>query len=264
MLGKLMKYEWKATWKFMTLANLMIVIMTILADITVKLDLFSYDKEDVLQFIALMMMMTYILSMFAMVIGVAIFLIYRFYTSTYSDQGYLLHTLPVDKHHIIIAKVLVSALWIIVSELVMYLSIIVLVAANGELFETLSDSMDTIVSMTISETVEVKGLAVVMSLIAFLFGLFARLLKVTACISLGQLSANHKILLSVVYYFGIYIVQKIFSGFYFVFIGLFYSKGNYMGDMYFGWESMLLSGILYSVVFYLITWYVMDRKLNLE
>ena len=262
MLGKLMKYEWKATWKFMCLANLMILIMTILADITVKLDFFSYQRDNMLQFIAMMVMMTYVLSMFAMVIGVAIFLIYRFYTSTYSDQGYLLHTLPVDKHHIIIAKVLVSALWIIMCEFVMYFSVIVLVAANGELFETLADSMDTIISITISDTASVKGFAVVMSLIAFLFSLFAKLLKVTACISLGQLSANHKLLFSVLYYFGIYIVQKIFFVFYLVFAAAF-NRDHYWSEWY-GWESMLVSGIIYSVVFYLITWYVMDKKLNLE
>ena len=262
MLGKLMKYEWKATWKFMCLANLMILIMTILADITVKLDFFSYQRDNMLQFIAMMVMMTYVLSMFAMVIGVAIFLIYRFYTSTYSDQGYLLHTLPVDKHHIIIAKVLVSALWIIMCEFVMYFSVIVLVAANGELFETLADSMDTIISITISDTASVKGCAVGMSLIAFQFSLFAKLLKVTACNSQGQLSANHKLLFSVLYYFGIYIVQKIFSVIYLVFAAAF--NRDYYWSEWYGWESMLVSGIIYSVVFYLITWYVMDKKLNLE
>lgn len=262
MLGKLMKYEWKATWKFLCIANLMIVIMTILADITVKLDFFSYKRGNMIQFIAMMVMMTYVLSMFAMVIGVAIFLIYRFYTSTYSDQGYLLHTLPVDKHHIIISKVLVSALWIILCEAVMYLSVIVLVSANGELFETLIDSVDSIMSFTIAETVKVKGFAVFMTFLAFLFALFAKLLKVTACISLGQLSANHKLLFSVLYYFGIYIIQKIFTAIYFVFI-MAVDKNDYIFDWY-GWESMLLSGIIYSVVFYLITWYVMDKKLNLE
>ncbi len=189
MLGKLMKYEWKATWKFILIANLMITVMTIMANVTVKLDFFSYEQPNVIQFIAIMVMMTYILSMFAMIIGVAIFLVYRFYTSTYSDQGYLLHTLPVDKHHIIIAKVLVSALWIILCEFIMYLSVIILVAANGEVFETLKDGMDSIISITISETATVRGFAVVMSLVAFLFSLFAKLLKVTACISLGQLSA---------------------------------------------------------------------------
>ena len=262
MLGKLMKYEWKASWKFILIANLMITVMTIMANVTVKLDFFSYEQPNVIQFIAIMVMMTYILSMFAMIIGVAIFLVYRFYTSTYSDQGYLLHTLPVDKHHIIIAKVLVSALWIILCEFIMYLSVIILVAANGEVFETLKDGMDSIISITISETATVRGFAVVMSLVAFLFSLFAKLLKVTACISLGQLSANHKLLVSILYYFGIYIVQQILGVIYLAFIAAI-NKNNSFYDMY-GWESMLVSGIVYSVVFYLITWYVMDKKLNLE
>ncbi len=244
------------------IANLMITVMTIMANVTVKLDFFSYEQPNVIQFIAIMVMMTYILSMFAMIIGVAIFLVYRFYTSTYSDQGYLLHTLPVDKHHIIIAKVLVSALWIILCEFIMYLSVIILVAANGEVFETLKDGMDSIISITISETATVRGFAVVMSLVAFLFSLFAKLLKVTACISLGQLSANHKLLVSILYYFGIYIVQQILGVIYLAFIAAI-NKNNSFYDMY-GWESMLVSGIVYSVVFYLITWYVMDKKLNLE
>ncbi len=263
MLGKLMKYECKATWKFLCIANLMIVVMTIIADITVKLDFFAYDQDNMLQFIAIMVMGTYVLSMFAMVIGVAIFLVYRFYTSTYSDQGYLLHTLPVDKHHIIIAKVLVSALWIILCEAVMYLSVIVLIASNGELLETITESLDMIISLAIAEDVQLKGLAMVMTLIALLFNLFAKLLKVTACISLGQLSANHKLLFSVLYYFGIYVVQKIFTAIYFVITITMVRNDSYEMELY-GWESMLVSGIIYSVVFYLITWYVMDKKLNLE
>ena len=95
-----------------------------------------------------------------------------------------------------------------------------------------------------------------------LFSLFAKLLKVTACISLGQLSANHKLLVSILYYFGIYIVQQILGVIYLAFIAAI-NKNNSFYDMY-GWESMLVSGIVYSVVFYLITWYVMDKKLNLE
>lgn len=258
MLGKLMKYEWKATWKIVLLANLMIAVMTVLANITVKLELF--DSNDTLEFVAVMVMMTYILSMFAVMIGVTIFLVYRFYVSTYSDQGYLLHTLPVDKHHIIISKVLVSAAWLIFTTFLMYLSVIILMTEHGELFEAMSDSVDSMVSLTV--TGEVTGFAVVMSLIAALFSLFARILKVTACISLGQLSANHKLLLSFVYYFGIYIVQRIFSAFYFVFLSMVNRERDQF--VWYGWESMLLSGIIYSVVFYLITWSIMDKKLNLE
>lgn len=145
----------------------------------------------------------------------------------------------------------------------MYLSVVVLIASNGELLETITESLDIIISLAIADNAQLKGFAMVMTFIALLFNLFAKLLKVTACISLGQLSANHKLLFSVLYYFGIYVVQKIFTGIYFVFVIALARNDSYEMEFY-GWESMLVSGIIYSVVFYLITWYVMDKKLNLE
>lgn len=76
-------------------------------------NLVEYSATDfqMIDFVEIMVILTYVISMFAVYVGTSIFLIYRFYTSTYGDQGYLLHTLPVDTHHIILAKVSVSALW---------------------------------------------------------------------------------------------------------------------------------------------------------
>ena len=134
MLGKLMKYEWKATWKLLLPMNLLIVIMTFLACITVQVDFFDSDNGMVV-FSAVMILLTYMGSMFVVCIGTAIYLIYRFYTSTYGDQGYLLHTLPVDKHHIIISKVLVSAAWIFISMILMFMSVMFLFAQEGEFLQ---------------------------------------------------------------------------------------------------------------------------------
>ena len=119
MLAKLMKYEWKSTWKLLLPMNLLIIVMTLLACITVRLDVFDTDNDAVI-FSAMMIIITYAASMFVVMIGTAIFLIYRFYTSTYGDQGYLLHTLPVDKHHIIIAKAAVSSACVMFSSFLMY------------------------------------------------------------------------------------------------------------------------------------------------
>ena len=115
MLGKLMKYEWQSTWKLLLPANLLIVVMTFFACMTVRLRLMYVDNDGII-FSAVMILVTYAGSMFVVMIGTAIYLIYRFYTSTYGDQGYLLHTLPVDKHHIIIAKVTVSTAWVLFSS----------------------------------------------------------------------------------------------------------------------------------------------------
>ena len=177
MLGKLMKYEWKSTWKVLVPANLLIAVMTVFACIAVRIDYYDYSYE--LDWVAVVMIiLTYALSMFVAMVGSAIYLIYRFYTSTYGDQGYLLHTLPVDKHYIIIAKVLISSAWILLSSFLMYLSLILLFNLEGDIF---SDFMEGI-QVIVTGTYDASAFAVMMSVVAFIVGMLVKVLKVAACI----------------------------------------------------------------------------------
>jgi hypothetical protein len=263
MLGKLMKYEWKATWKLLLPINMLIIVMTFLACITVQMDFFTSDNSMV-ALTGMLILLTYIGSMFVVVIGTAIYLIYRFYTSTYGEQGYLLHTLPVDKHHIIVAKVLVSTAWIFISMVLMIMSVIFLFAEQGEYFEAFFKGFQSVIENWGGD--ELSGFMLLMTLIATVFYIFARVLKVTACISMGQMSANHKLLSSFGFYFAFYIIQKIFTLLYYVFVEIVNGISDSLLLYYFSnsWEGTLISSILYSVVFYLLTWYMMEHKLNLE
>ena len=261
MLGKLMKYEWKATWKLLVPTNLLIIVMTFFACFTVRLDFFDTNNDGVI-FSAVMIIMMYVLSMFVALIGTAIYLIYRFYTSTYGDQGYLLHTLPVDKHHIIIAKVLVSMAWVLISSFLMYASILFLFDAEEDLLTDFINGLQVMVEQSGNE--KVSAFAVVMAFIAVIVGMLARVLKVTACISLGQLSSNHKLLIAFAFYFAIYIAQQTVSAFYYAFLGYVNRNNSWRFGYSESWEFALITGLIYSVAFYLITWYVMDKKLNLD
>lgn len=259
MLGKLMKYEWQATWKLLLPANLLIVVMTFFACMAIRLN-FGEIKNDGIVFGAVMILVTYVGSMFVVMIGTAIYLIYRFYTSTYGDQGYLLHTLPVDKHHIVIAKVTVSTAWVLFSSFLMYLSILFIFASEKGVIPELAGSMRLF-------TEEVGGrpslFAGVMTVTAFVVSVLARVLKVTACLSLGQLSANHKLLMSFAYYFGIYFLQQMLGTFYYIFLAVINRR---LDTYYYGqtWEVTLLTGLVYTVVFYMVTWYTMEKQLNLD
>lgn len=263
MLGKLMKYEWKSTWKLLLPMNMLIIVMTFFACITVQMDFFD-SNNDMVIFSAMMIIFTYIGSMFVVCIGTAIYLIYRFYTSTYGDQGYLLHTLPVDKHHIIIAKVVTSAAWIFISTILISVSVMFLFAEQGKFLVDFIEAFESVIEYW--GGAEVTGFMLIMTLIATIFCIFSRVLKVTACISLGQLSSDHKVLMSFAFYFAIYFVQKIFTMLYFVFIEVINNASDSYRISYFdnSWEGTLISSILYSVIFYLLTWYVMEKKLNLE
>ncbi len=266
MLGKLMKYEWKATWKLLVSANLLTLVMTILAWCMVRImDRSGYNDFGMMDFMAVMVLLTYVGSMFAVSIGTTIFLIHRFYTSTYGDQGYLLHTLPVDTHHIILAKLLVSASWVLINIVFIYLSVIFLFASSHEVFESMMRGMKNTIEYLGAEKIGV--FTVIMTLLAFLFSILAKVLKVGACISLGQLSSNHKLMLSFAWYVGIYVVEQILQGVYFAIQIAFrkrVSDGAYLSYFENQWDTTLIAGIISCVVFYLLTWYVMSRKLNLE
>jgi len=266
MLGKLMKYEWKATWKLLVPLNLFIVIMSVLAYITVQLDFFDSDNDLVIMTGAVLML-TYMLSMFVILVVTVIYLIYRFYTSVYGDEGYLLHTLPVDKHHIIIAKAIVSVSWIILNIILIYLSILFLISTQERLIETITDGFQFYVE-TVNSYNKIGAFEVVMTLVASFFAMLARVLKVSACVSLGQLASNHKVLSSIGFYYAIYIVQRIFALFYYMIMELINKASDYtyyspslLGS---SWEFTLLSSLIYCVAFYFLTWYMMDRKLNLD
>lgn len=262
MLGKLMKYEWKATWKLLLAANLLTVVMTVLAMLMVKAMENSSDY-GMMDFVAVMVILTYVLSMFVVYVGTAIYLIYRFYTSTYGDQGYLLHTLPVDTHHIIIAKTLVSAIWIGISVLLMYLSIVLLFASSEDVFFSMMEGMVDAIEFVTGEKLTV--FTMVMTLVAGVFSIFAKVLKIGTCISLGQLSSNHKLMVSFAWYVGIYLIGRLFQGLYFM-IQLAISDDFYVSYFSYNnqWEVTLIAGIVSCVVYYVLTWYVMSRKLNLD
>lgn len=260
MLGKLMKYEWKSTWKLLVPMNALIIAMSLFAYLTIRLDFFDNDS-DVVILSGITIIMFYILSMFVVVIGTAIYLIYRFYTSVYGDQGYLLHTLPVDKHHIIISKVLVSVLWLMLSIILIYMSVFLLFSSDEAVLEAVWDTMvDYVESLELDAFA--SGLTIIMTILAFIFQMLAKVLKVTACISLGQLSSNHKVLTSFAFYYGIYFVQRIFSIMYYV---IYFAIDDDLISAYQGsWETSLIAGIIYCAVFYFITWYLMEKKLNLD
>lgn len=259
MLGKLMKYEWKATWKLLLPLNALIIVMALLAGMTVRVDFFKSDNSFVF-LTGVAIIVIYVMSMLAVVVGTAIFLIYRFYTSVYGKQGYLLHTLPLDKHHIIISKALASALWLMLSDTLIILSVFFLFSSKEGFFEILWEVLEEYIKWLDLGAVE-GGFTVVMTVIASVFSVFARVLKVTACISLGQLSSNHKALTAFAFYYALYFCERIFMV---LRLAAMDAASSLFDGPDLGWEGALIGGIISCVAFYLITWYVMEKKLNLE
>lgn len=74
------------------------------------------------------------------------------------------HTLPVDKHHIIIAKAVVSASWIILNIILIYLSILFLFSTQERLIETITDGFQFYVE-TVNSYNRIGAFEIIMTLL---------------------------------------------------------------------------------------------------
>lgn len=264
MLGKLMKYEWKATWKLLLPVNAFIAVIAFFAYLSIRVQS-GQDSSGLVFTSGALILMGYGLGMLVVSIGTVVFLIYRFYTSVYGDQGYLLHTLPVDKHQIIMAKMFVSTGWVLLSSLIIIASVVVLFSFDDPFFQSLAHSVMSYFELFGGSELT-DGFTAVMTILAAFIMMTARVLKVMACISLGQMSQNHKVMAAFAFYFGIYMAQKIAFLTYGVLAQELVEKMMQNGGSFLGrtWETTMISGIFYGVIFYVLTWYMMEKKLNLD
>ncbi len=269
MLGKLFKHEFKATGRHYLLMYSVFFVITLFNKLFLELSVpnnrfFSYFQNIFMLFFVLMCAAIFILS--------SVLVVYRFYKNLMCDEGYLMFTLPVKVGEHIIVKAVTSFVWIVLSTIIFFLSILILVCGHG-LGDFFSVCSKFIQELSIYYGVQLN-LFIFIYVCTFLVGILYNILQSYFAISIGQLVGKHRILASIGAYFAInFVLQNIF-GFLFIFTNtidpdLFVideikkaeSIIHYLNT--FGIISLVLSIIL-TVVFYFATKLVLTKKLNLD
>ena len=127
MLGKLIKYEFKACGRVFFPIYLVILILSIINRIYSQYGFIQSLKNNLsqkgsllgVQGILTVVLFALFVSLFVITI---IFTIQRFKKSLLEDEGYLIFTLPVSSRNIILSKYIVSLIFVILSTLVAILS----------------------------------------------------------------------------------------------------------------------------------------------
>ena len=125
MLGKLLKYELKATSRVFVPLYIAILVVSIVNGLSLNLEIFN------IQGLATIILMCLFISLFVITIVVTI---QRFNKNLLKDEGYLMFTLPVSSKHLILSKYLTSLIWTFLSFIVALLSftIIFTIATYGD------------------------------------------------------------------------------------------------------------------------------------
>lgn len=288
MLGKLIKYEWKSTYKVGLMLLLGIVLATLMGFVIFQAPMWksmyrdsSIDEvaEVLLNVASVFSVLIYVLLLVGAVYGIYIFLVVRFYRSMYKSEGYLLHTLPVTKNQILFSKILVSTIWVYLITIAVIVSVnlfllTMLSAISGESIADVMQATSDIYSeiyILFESLFSVSGFSMnmywVIILLSSILGIPAGLIIMFGAISIGQLFSKNRVAMAILSYIGITIARSVLSS---LIQGM-----NYIGTALSGSEqfvgylnsSMVLSlvlNVLLAVGCYIISYHVISKKLNME
>ncbi|MBS7261131.1 MAG: hypothetical protein KIG91_05660 [Treponema sp.] len=211
MLGKIIKHEFKDTYKVMLAVYAAYFLLTIIGSSTSYALAKGYSEPNVL---TISVIVFYVISSIAVYVATFVFICIRYYKTMYSAQGYLTHTLPVKGVTIFNGKLIVSTVWMIISIMFLILSVFFFVnaASEGEAWESITRYTWTEFNRRMYEE---TGVIFTPFFIWFLFealiGTVVINLWIFTSFAIGQLSDKHKVALSIVTGMVLYFAFQIFE-----------------------------------------------------
>ena len=251
MLGKLLKYEYKATSRYFIGLYIVLALLTI----GNKIMLIIEDTSDV------QLRVVDILFGIIMAIAVAtvVLMLRRFYFNMLKDEGYLTFTLPATVGQHIASKMIVCITWVIATVVLTGVSIFVV---------TYSKDIDYArgISYSVQKLTQLGAWGYVAEgIIAAIVTVIGMPILMYACLSIGQLYTKHRVVGAILAYIGYYIINQVVSSVFLVIC--MHSLGNSYDISAFA-NQIFIFGIVLSIVVsiasYIATYYILSKKLNLE
>ena len=209
MLGKLIKHEFRATGRLMAPlfgALLLLAVFVRVSDLVLR----RADAPVFFEALNALLLVVYVLAILGVTVFATILMIKRFHQNFLTDEGYLMFTLPAGVHSLLWSKLITAALFFIFTFLADALAVAIVVWRGGmaaDIYHGFASFFQELNGYYMA-----NGLAFALETLALLFvSLLVTCLLFYAPMSIGYSFANHKGLLSVVFYFVIQAILQIFG-----------------------------------------------------
>lgn len=258
MLGKLLKYEFKATGRFFLPLYGALIIAALISRLFISL------RFQLPTIIGVTISVILIISVFVIAL---IITLNRFYKNLLTNEGYLMFTLPVNTDRLIWSKLIVSFVWSVVSLIAIFIAIAIMSITDINIVGAFSALTSALAQQGITN---ITGFIIEFVSLCIL-SLLTGIILLYACMSSSLFVNKHRILFSFGAYIVFYIVGQILSSIAMVIImpkQLLYHYNPSAAEvaglvntiMIYSIVGTLISG----VVLYLFTRYMLKNKLNLE
>ncbi len=268
MLKKLIKYEWKAVWKVLLIINAFTVITTIIGMLLLRT--LEGNISEVSRSSAILLFALYYITIIGVSLAMTIYVGIRFYHNFYTDEGYLMHTLPVTKRQLVLSKLLVHSVCEWITQLLVMISLgILLLPLMVEVLEVPGLTMSSLISewMDLIHDASISLPAfLAVTLVSAVIGTFSGTLAIYCAIVLGQTFHRHRVMGSILCYIGIYcLIQSVTSVL--MMPQMLYIQSTDFNPMSYLTNTITtisIASLFLGIVWYCITLYMMNKKLNLE
>lgn len=259
-MGRLMKYDLRAALRLFVPLWLGTLVLALVNGFTMHLE---YSENPVLNFLTGLVMVLYVLAVFAILILTGIYAIQRFYQSMLKDEGYLTFTLPVGIDSILWSKALTAMILSVCSAVVCALSLLLLVVrdlASVNLSGFFEDLLHSIPLREIILTVVCFGVMLLAAALATLFLIYLSM-------ALGQFAQKHRLAASV----GAFVAIQVLMSFLLTLPASFTEYWDVRWIPEDGWFAacvvflLLAAGsLVQAAIYYFPTRYLFQKRLNLE
>jgi len=276
MLGKLIKHETRATSRIFLPLYGALLILTIFTKLALALgapDFFSDNvaTNPVIEVVLGISFTLYFIAVVALSVMTLVMIIQRFYKNLFTDEGYLMFSLPVKTWELVLSKLLVGLIWSAVCTLMIVISFFILSLGSFTMMDLTQG-----ISMAYTEFYSTFGTSLnvlifeIMMLIVV--STISSILMIYVSIAIGQLFNQHRIVAS----FGAYIVITIALQIIGSILMAIFALGNLDAVISQGQDGeamqmihLLINGstlcnVILCVGFYFATQYIMKNRLNLE
>ena len=277
MLGKLIKHETRATSRIFLPLYGALLILTIFTKLVMAIgapDFFSEAASNNSNVAEIILGISFTLY-FVLIVGICVMtlvmIIQRFYKNLFTDEGYLMFSLPVKTWELVLSKLLVGLIWSAVCTLMIVISFFILSLGSFTMMDLTQG-----ISMAYTEFYSTFGTSLnvlifeIMMLIVV--STISSILMIYVSIAIGQLFNQHRIVAS----FGAYIVITIALQIIGSILMAIFALGNLDAVISQGQDGeamqmihLLINGstlcnVILCVGFYFATQYIMKNRLNLE
>lgn len=267
MLGKLIKYEFKATGRLLIPLYGALIIFALINKVFMG-DFFSNNNTILGNLPQVIGILMYIATMVAIFVVTLFIIIQRYRTNLLCDEGYLMSTIPVKQWQNVLSKLIVALIWSIASIIIACISVVILAYQRGLILKIITTIPEFIKG--VNTLAGMQGfLTIVEVILLMIIGIISSILMIYASLSIGSLFNRAKILAS----FGAFIVLNIVTnvvsvmvqfpaGIVLDFTGII-EKYDFIAMNIFIAITIAIM-ILLSVVYFIISNYILSKKLNLD